>query len=264
MEPTSAESGVWSERLRIHSYDVDFRKRATAEAICRFFMEAAWNHAEQLGFGYLPLAKQNQLWVLSRLLVVIDRYPQWGELVELNTWPRGTSGVFALRDFEILGNDNRRLVAGTSNWLILDAATHRPQRIDKLSWHIPNLATRKATGREPGKLAAQPGDEAVLKAAVRYLDIDVNLHVNSARYVGWLLDSYTPEFHRKHALRSLEINYVGETLWSDTISVFSQQNSPGEFSHLILRADQSEVCRAQLQWTAEPADMLLSSSGAHT
>ena len=253
MGTAQTEPGVWRQNWQAHSYEVDFRKRATVESICRCFLDAAWNHAEQLGFGYGHLAKQGLLWVLVRLLVRIERYPLWSDNAELSTWPRGTSGAFALRDFELLERDGKRLATGASNWLVLDAATHRPQRIDKLLFHVPNLVTRIGAGREPRKLPSlQPG-AAALTTTAQYSDIDVNEHVNSARYIGWLLDSYSPAFHRAHTLRCLEINYVTETRWSDTISVVSDQRSAVEFSHWIVKPDQSEVCRAELLWVPDPA-----------
>ena len=97
MGVSNPEEGIWRETLRAHSYDVDFRKRATGQAICSWFLEAAWNHAEQLGFGYRELAARGLLWVLSRLVIEIECFPEWGELIQLSTWPRGTNGAWALR-----------------------------------------------------------------------------------------------------------------------------------------------------------------------
>lgn len=248
MEADSTESGVWRERWQVRSYEVDFRKRVTVEAICRSFLDAAWSHAEQLGFGYEHLAQQGLLWVLVRLRVQIDRYPLWGEAVALKTWPRGTSGAFALRDFEIVDSDGKQLVGGASSWLVLDARSRRPQRIDKLLLHVPNKITRKGAGGEAGKLPGLKPGPATLTAQARYTDIDVNEHVNSARYVTWLLDSYSPAFHRGHTLRRLELNYVTETKWGDAISVISEERNPLEFSHWIIGPHQSELCRAELSW----------------
>jgi len=260
MGSESTESGVWRESLKVHSFDVDFRQRAAAEALCRNFLEAAWNHAEQLGIGYGELAKHNQLWVLARLLVQVDHYPHWGEEVSLTTWPRGTSGILALRDFELFDAKANRLAAGASSWLVLDAATHRPQRIDKLALRVPNQITRAAMAREPAKLQQLRTSAVALTTTARYSDVDVNRHVNSARYLGWLLDSYSPDFHRNHSLRSWEINYVGETLWDETVLVRSHQRGPLQFSHLIVKSDCSELCRADLEWKRESGDKQLSSS----
>ena len=247
------EPGVWRAEFQIRSYDVDFRRRATAQAICRAFLEAAWNHAEQLGFGFAALASQNRLWVLARLLVEIDVYPRWGEKVRLSTWPRGFSTLFALRDFELFDNGQRRLAAGASSWLVLNVASHRPQRPDKIGLRIPAEPARTAVGRDAGKLALPKSAAVALSARARYSDIDVNQHVNSARYIGWLLDSYSAEFHQAHSLRSIELNYTGETHWDDTVSVTTQELGSLQFAHSIVRTDQSEVCRAVLRWTGGPS-----------
>jgi len=265
-QPTSAaaEPGVWLEDLRIHSYDADFQLRASPEALSRAFLEAAWNHAEHLGVGHSELARQQKLWVLGRLLLQIDGWPRWGDAVQIRTWPRGINGAFALRDFEIFDENETRLVAGSSSWLVLDASTHRPLRINKLLQNLPTPLTRTALGREPSKLGPLTTPTHSVTREVRYSDVDVNRHVNSARYIGWLLDSYEPEFHRTHGLHSLKVNYLAETLWPDSVSVKSQPQTPATFAHSIVNSSQHEVLRAELTWNAEPnvARRSLSSSSS--
>ena len=247
----AADPGVWHEHLRIHSYDADFQLRASPEALSRAFLEAAWNHAEHLGVGHSELARQEKLWVLGRLLLQIDRWPRWGDKVRIRTWPRGINGAFALRDFEIFHENETRLVGGSSSWLVLDASTHRPQRINKLLQNLPAPVTRMALGREPSKLGLVPTPAASITREVRYSDVDVNRHVNSARYIGWLLDSYDHEFHRNHSLHSLEVNFLAETLWPDSVSVKSQAQTTATFAHSIVNSSQQEVLRAELTWKAE-------------
>ena len=248
-----SELGTWQEPVQVHAYDVDFRKRATPEAICRWFLEAAWNHAERLGVGFAELAKQDQLWVLSRLFVQIAQYPLWGQALELSTWPKGTSGVFALRDFEIHAITGGRLATASSSWLVLNAASHRPQRLDKLLLRIPSQTSRPAAARDPVKLPSSAAGTAQRNTIVGYSDIDVNRHVNSARYVSWCLDCYPPEFHERHSLGSFELNYLGETKWQDQVSVFSSEPAPLRFTHSILNSSGNEVCRAELIWATSAA-----------
>ena len=64
---------VWVERLKICSYDVDFTRAATSASLCRYFLDAAWNHAEALGVGYCHLQSQDKFWVLSRLRLQVAR-----------------------------------------------------------------------------------------------------------------------------------------------------------------------------------------------
>jgi len=170
-------------------------------------------------------------------------------LVRLSTWPRGINGVFALRDFELANGAGSRLAAGTSSWLVLDSSSRRPQRIDKLLLNIPEQVTRQAVGRDSQKLSEFHSETVSFTRKARYSDIDVNSHVNSASYVNWLLDSYPAEFHRAHVLRTMELNYVGETKWSDEVSVLSHERSPLKFDHSIINSQQAPVCRAEMDWT---------------
>src|SRR5438105_13025190 len=95
------ESAIWRGDFRVHSYEVDFKKSASPDSLCRYFQAAAWNQAEELGVGYQRLQSENRIWVLSRLLVKVARYPRWAETVRMHTWPRAAKSVFAMRDFEM-------------------------------------------------------------------------------------------------------------------------------------------------------------------
>ncbi len=244
------EAGVWSTDLRMHSYDVDFKRRATVDAVCRYFLDAAWSHAEALGVGYTHLAQQGKFWVLSRLVVNVQRLPEWSESVTLNTWPREPRGIFALRDFEVLDAQGQTLVGGGSAWLVLDAQSRRPQRLDKLQWAVKRFPSDRAIEHDPEKLAEQNSGAECLSTVVKYSDLDVNDHVNSASYVRWLLDGYSPTFHRTHTLRRLEVNYLGETTGGQKVSVLRSEGEPGEFWHVI-QSEANVSCRARLVWAPD-------------
>jgi len=237
----------------IHSYEVDFKHQASLEAICRLFLEAAWNHAEQLGVGFYHLSAQQRFWVLSRLAIQIDTYPRWGDRVTLTTWPRGAASIFAMRDFELKAANGTRLLGGASAWLVLSAKNKRPQRVDAITGSICGLPGKMALGTNPEKLPALEGGSLQTTMTANYSFIDVNGHVNSASYVGWLLDAYSIEFHRFHSPRHLQINYLSETLAGELISVFTVETKPGNFSHSIKKSNGQEVCRACISWEAATA-----------
>jgi medium-chain acyl-[acyl-carrier-protein] hydrolase len=255
MDSSVPPPGLWSEDFKIRSYEVDVNRQASLETLCRYFQEAAWNHAEVLGAGYHDLQRINKFWVLSRLRLEIQRYPLWAEKVTVNTWPRAAKSVFALRDFELLDVAGARLGAGASAWLILDGTTRKPQRVDKLLASINISSQTRATSQEPEKLLSCGQLQTQIPVRVRYGDIDVNSHVNNSRYIGWLLDAYPIEFHRAHAAAVVDVNFLAETLVTDTISVVSQELAPFDYCHSIMKGDNAEeVCRARIQWRrSEPA-----------
>ena len=254
MKPVSriTEAPVWTEQLRICSYDVDFTRRATSASLCRYFLEAAWNHAEALGAGFTQMASQSKFWALSRLLLEVQHYPVWGSAATLRTWPRAAKSVFAMRDFELADGAGTRLAAGSSAWLVLDSASKRPQRPKKMLPDLVSLDGVAAVGRDPERLPDHETRDEVLSTKVRYTDIDVNGHVNSGRYIGWILDAYAIGFHREHCVRALEVNYLGETLEGEMLRVLTRQAGPALYYHSLTKASGDEVCRARLEWKQAP------------
>lgn len=249
MDSASHTAPVWTEDLKVRSFDVDFTRRASLPSLCRYFMDAAWNHAEALGVGYTRLAMQNRMWVLSRLRFEIRRYPAWGASLTLRTWPRPPQLLFAMRDFEFADVGGTRLAAGSSAWLVLDATSKRPQRLDRI---LPACAGLDDTAldRDPEKLAGGGAGDEAFAATVRYTDVDVNRHLTSARYVGWILDAYPFQFHQEHCVRAIEINFLGETLEGDRLRVCTRQIAPGHYCHSLFKGG-DEVGRARLEWAVE-------------
>jgi acyl-ACP thioesterase len=248
MESEIRETPVWTERLKICSYDVDATQRLTSVSLCRHFLEAAWNHAEALGVGFAHLGQQGKVWVLSRLRIEVDRHPVWGDAATLRTWPRSTVGAIARRDFEVVDEGGSVVAAGSSAWLVLDLASRRPQRLNRILSGLDGIAGRAALDRDPEKLGVPAVWDTTVTVRVRYTDIDVNRHVNSSRYLGWILDAYPAGFHEQHSLRSLEINYLAETVQDETVTIRTRHERPGVGDHSLARETGVEVCRARLEW----------------
>ncbi len=247
--PRGETDGIWTEELDIHSYDVDIAKKATMESLLKFFQEAAWNHAEHLGLGYSHLGLRGQLWMLSRLMVVVDSWPAWGQGVVVRTWPRGAKSLLALRDFELLDEDGRRLAGATSSWLVFDQNSRRPLRVEPILGSIRVFPERRSIGCDAAKLAVPESLAAPLVLQVKYSDLDLNDHVNNAAYVRWILDSYPLEFHRAHSLRSLAINFLAELGGDDSVEIRSADAGDLRMTHTIRRrSDAAESCRAELVW----------------
>ncbi len=241
--------GFWEEHVEVHSYDVDVSRRLTLENLLQYFQEAAWNHAEHLGWGYSRLRSQNQIWVLARMMVVADAYPEWGQSVVLRTWPCGWVSLLALRDFEVLDNEGRKLLAATSSWLVLDLKSRRPQRIEPLLGSMRTFPAHRAVGADANKLPPVAESSPTSIFNVRYSDLDLNLHVNNTTYARWILDSYPVDFHRTHRLRSTTLNFLAEVGGDDAVALSSQDLGEFRIAHSIRRhTDGTEACRAELVW----------------
>ncbi len=244
---------VWEEHFVVRSYDVDPEWKLRLPALFRYMQEAAVNHSYDLGAGYHDLEKQGLFWVLSRIKLRIERMPSWKETITVRTWPKGKDRLFALRDFVVLDQDNRVLISVTSLWILMSRANHRPQRIQSLPVPLPENPGISAFEEHLGKILPIGQPQISHTRDVMSTDLDVNRHVNNARYVAWIMDCFDPFRGALNAIKTIQVNYVDEAAYKDRVIMnTAEQASPRVHYIEGLHADtQSPVVQALIAW-AEP------------
>jgi len=238
-----------SHSIAVHSYDIDFNKRLNVFSLFNYFQEIAWEHAGILHFGLEDLSKLNQLWVLSRVRVEIERLPLWSEQIRLITYPRGIDGLFALRDYEVYDSNDNRIISGSSSWLILNAQTRRPVRLTDLELgFIAN--DRKAISTNASKIADVTGSpNSTDTITVKPSDFDVNFHVNNARYIEWAYNSFSFDHHKENTLKTVEVNFLAEGKENNCLNIELFPISDKESTVVIKRIDDSkELCKVYFEW----------------
>ena len=236
----------WVDHYPIHVYEVDQQSRLSIVSAINFFQESAWRNAETLGLGFNDLAAKNLFWVLSRLYVEMYRYPRWGEIIQLETWPKGMESLFALRDFRIKSADGGELLgAGTTAWLIIDGTSHRLQRIEHVCSDIPYFP-QSAIDRQPGKIALAAEMKPQVSIIAGYLDVDINEHVNNACYLNWAVN-YLPADSKSLTVRSAEINFLSEARLHSPVEVLYGSDSEQTWICSLRNPDTGkEYCRVKI------------------
>jgi medium-chain acyl-[acyl-carrier-protein] hydrolase len=253
----SEKKWTWEDEYLISSYEVDARGMMPLPTLAKFMQETAYNHANHLDFGYDQLKQQGLFWVLSRLLVTINKYPRWGDKIRVRTWPSGIDGLLAYRDFMVLDGQGNPIGAAGSAWLMLDSEKHRPQRPELLKERNGLFPTEQALDRRPAKIPTLTGPTAGPPFPVRYSDLDLYDHVNNAKYMQWILDSYPEQLLRQYETAAFEINFLAEAKMGDEITIHGQEiNIPANktvstfsFRHAINRkSDARNICLAEVSW----------------
>ncbi len=243
----------FEKEYRVHVYETGPDGKLNLFSLFNYMQDIASDHAVKLGFGRDDLMKDNRFWVLSRIYVVIDKWPLWGETLNIRTWPNGTDKLFALRNYEVIYPDGTHVASGTSSWLILDLTTKRVQRPDSiLSEYNPNLHSDNSPIRYANKIDPASDNGKISPVfRVRVTDLDVNLHTNNVRYLKWVNDSYNLDFIMNNVPQSTEINYLAESRFDEEILIkTSAENGIDNcFNHSIFRTnDNKELCRLRIEW----------------
>ena len=250
-------ANIWTEPFRVRTFETDLHGCASIQTLCNYFNEAAGKHALSYGVSIEELNEKNLTWVLSRLHVQVDAYPEWGDEVVVETWPSGIEGLFAIRDFLFLGaadGDGARPIfgRGSSAWIIVDLARKRPVRVAPLLTNVSPPERPRALDDAFAKLKPPPGVDHERRFRVRYSDLDVNRHVNNVRYAEWAVESVPEAVLHTCRLHALELQFRAEATYGDTVVIETQHGETGQtpgFTHRLVReSDARAVAVARTRW----------------
>jgi len=228
---------------------MDPQGKAQVTAVCNFLQEGASMHAETAGFGFEEMLKRNQVWVLARMKIIIDKYPRWKDQIKLNTWSRGKEGIFYLRDFLIEDEQGNVIIKASSSWAAINTKKGRPEIVENLENGLFTLKDKKAFDEKSEKLPPLENAHLLRKRIIEFTDIDLVYHVNNVKYVELIINSFSKEINLNRTIKGLEINYLGETKYGDEVSVFAESVSENKQNIKIVRdSDSKEVCRARISW----------------
>lgn len=266
-------------------YDLSFPVRygeigengvTTLAALGSWLQEAAGLSADSLGFGESDMLSCNVTWILTRLVLRIDRLPRAGEQVRVHTWP-STVDKLAHRGYEVFDAEGRLIVSGGSAWTAMELASRTlttvPESISKLFPENPRPCD-PFVGRVIPRLKGDSATSCLLR--VRRDDLDINGHVNNTRYLSWLMETLppTPMLSKDGETgaeplvpRLLDITFRAECFPQEELECLSAPSAapkdapadvlgrevPWALLHSIRRlSDESEVCRALTLWDRDP------------
>ena len=244
---------IFERKYSVNVFNTDLTGRLSPGAVFNFFEDIAGRHAVELGWGRDNLMTNGFFWALSRMVVKVESLPMVWDDVTLRTWPRGTEAIFALRDLEMYDASGKRLAAASSSWVVVDYHTRKAQRPDKTLSNLNNrFPEERALDTNARKVQPlPPGEHEMTRLKVKLDDIDVNRHVNNARYVHWAVNCYEPEFISNHTPDTIEVNYIAEGHQNEMINIFTGRSDEtgSSFIHSVTReSDGSELCRLRMTW----------------
>jgi acyl-ACP thioesterase len=244
-------ANVWSESLPVRAADCTPHGAVSVPALCVCLQEAAGHHAEELGVSMTTLQDDDRAWVLSRLHLVLDQVPTGASSVTIETWPSSLEGLYATREF-VLSIGGADVGRATSRWFVIDTERRRPVRPPR------SLYTLKTPNRPcplPHDFDDLPApariDHDTLRRA-RYPDLDLNRHVNSARYLEWALGTLPDAVPDTHQCTGVALQFHTEATLGTPVRATAQLDAnPDEqvARHALRHADTDALlAAARTRW----------------
>lgn len=158
----------------------------SAEFIMHALQGTAEEHAMQLGFGRQTLlAQENCVWMIARSGFELNCALSSGQSLTVETWPSGADAVQSYRGFYFYA-DGVLVGKASQSWLLVDIEKRRilPTKLFERLAQITNPDRPKA---EKLRHIVCPEQTSVMSVTIRPEDIDLNGHMNNARYLSYAM-----------------------------------------------------------------------------
>lgn len=250
---TQADSYKWSEEFIVRSYEVHNDGHVNMPTICNYLQEIAGNHAGNLGLAIDQMEDRNWTWFLSRLKVEMLQYPSWRDRITLTTWPSTHDNIHTERDFQIFNENDELIGKAVSSWVVIDLNTRRPIRIpDEVKNLIRPDCDRSMETDMRSKITGPEEVPYQRPFSVRYMDLDVNKHVNNVHYIEWAMEALPEKILTGKKLKSVDIIFRSECRYGETVRSLAgicNSNSGNCYRHKLTRdSDQRELAVVETIW----------------
>ncbi|KAK4265152.1 hypothetical protein QN277_026239 [Acacia crassicarpa] len=270
---------VFRQNFSIRSYEIGADRTASVETLMNHLQETALNHVKTVGllgdgFGSTPeMCKKNLIWVVAKMQVAVDRYPTWGDVVQVDTWVSASGKNSLRRDWLVCDcKTGETLTRASSVWVMMNKLTRRLSKIpDEVKGEIEGYFVNsdpvlEENNRKLPKLDENTADNIRSGLTPRWSDLDVNQHVNNVKYIGWILESAPQPILETHELSAMTLEYRREcgrdsvlkslTAVSGADAGDSAHGGNIECKHYLVLEDGAEIVRGMTEWRPKHANKL--------
>lgn len=221
--------GLFETTETIQTRDCDVSGAWRSDAMFLSMQEASGSHTAALGCDHEGILPRSILWVLYRMRLDIHRTVQIGEDITLRTYHTKNMRMFYPRHYEFFAKDGALVASASSIWLLMDANERRMTSCEPLNARMLETLGTLPPLERPDAVELLTGTPQAQTYCPVYSDLDLNGHVNNARYVTWLCDMLGIDCLREQRIASLLVNYRAE-IRPNTQVELSLARTDGAFS----------------------------------
>jgi len=221
--PQNIAALSWNQAFNLSVFHVDHRGLANFYTYFNLMQEAAMQHAHHNKFGLDKMRSENKIWVVTRFELQLSEQLAWGDDIEIETWSRGLIGATAHREFSLykFANPGEKKLIGRacSIWVPIDLQLRTVTSINPQD--LAHVSLKEKTHEiKPRKIEFDEKlFQSVNQLTAKPSDIDLNQHVNNAKYVQWIYDSIAMNEHGELPKNGFSINYISEVNLAENIQI---------------------------------------------
>ena len=202
---------TYCEKTLLLSRDCDLGCLWRPSAILTAMQETAGMHSHILGCGRETLVQKGVVWVLTRCEVQMEKEARMGSRLSIETFPMPLRRWFFPRYFVFRDEAGAQVGAAGTLWVLFDLEKRCMVAPGDVAGAIPDNSDLTPPLGVPGPVPRLTTGGTLESARTPvYSELDVNGHVNNARYADWLCDALGLEVMREYRVKTMRLSYAAE------------------------------------------------------
>lgn len=183
---------MYEMKMRIRFSDISRDGKLRIYELPKLFQDCSIEHSESLGIGIPYLEPKHLAWLLTSWQIDIQRLPEYGEEVRIQTWPYEFKSAFGYRNYQMIGEEDEVIVSGYALWLHTDIQEMKPVRVSEEETARYGFEPRLEMEYTPRKIVLPDDMMVVSDLLVTPHYADMYRHLNNAMYVD-IASDYLPK-----------------------------------------------------------------------
>ena len=202
---------TYCEKTLLLSRDCDLGGLWKPSAILTAMQETAGMHSHILGCGRETLVQKGVVWVLTRCEVQMEKEARMGSRLSIETFPMPLRRWFFPRYFVFRDEEGAQVGAAGTLWVLFDLEKRCMVAPGDVADAIPDNSDLTPPLGVPGPVPRLTTGGTLERARTPvYSELDVNGHVNNARYADWLCDALGLQVMREYRVKTMRLSYAAE------------------------------------------------------
>ncbi len=215
---------MYKEKFVVKKDEVDAFGEIRISKLMWHMQNVAESHAKKLKIDRDVLMKDNNIWVVVRYDMVINRLPKLKEKYIISTHPGETKGFMFPRFFQVYDKHGNLLVNISSTWVVVNFNT---RRIILRPFKDASFTTKSESFDLDMPLKInEEANYLVEKRSTKESELDMNIHINNTFYYDYILNTHDEAFYIDNKVKRILLNYEKEITHPSEIEIYSNKNNP--------------------------------------
>lgn len=221
----------WREEYKVHYYYTDFRGRLKPSYIGRYMQETANYGLKHFGISTDFMIENNYAFILSKIRFEYYAPVFEDEVIQVETWALPPKSTAFHRNYRISRNGTA-VAAAISVWALINTKEKSIMRPENFKYMTLDMTDTEELPIQIQRRLKAPEDidiKSLPDYAIKYSDIDHNMHMNNTLYIDLICDCVYDYIPRERldgsgdkniaSINSIDISYNSEAVFGDTLEI---------------------------------------------